>query len=465
MTKPDLNHSRSAAPKAHSDPKDSSVGLLRSIGWPIFWGVAATVAFYWCQRRGIIQNEFIYRYTAGHAVEVVELAMFFIGLMYLGARAWNLFMQAVGLGKVKLRKPAINGDLPNASTELIHGLQQLPAVLRRSYYARRLLNALTFVQRKQSATQLDEELKYLSDMDAVRAHDGYAFARIIIWATPMLGFLGTVMGITLALGDLSPEALVNSPTEAMEGLLAGLSVAFDTTALALTLSIALMFIQFLVSQGETQLLTAVDQRTIDSLGRRFAIDATGSDDATVAAVERLAKSMAGSVVQLVDRQAEVWQASMHRAHDQWTGMVEATSGKLQEGLSEAIQVAATNHSSQVMQTELQAADRAAAYWNKVQESVVEHSQVLRQQQQEMSKQTQLLGRIIDASDAVTTLESSLNQNLKALAGSKNFEDTVMSLSAAVHLLSSRLGRPLPKESRVVLGDQGSPDPDSRGRAA
>ena len=281
----------------------------------------------------------------------------------------------------------------------------------------------------------------------------------------MLGFLGTVMGITLALGDLSPEALVNSPTEAMEGLLAGLSVAFDTTALALTLSIALMFIQFLVSQGETQLLTAVDQRTIDSLGRRFAIDATGSDDATVAAVERLAKSMAGSVVQLVDRQAEVWQASMHRAHDQWTGMVEATSGKLQEGLSEAIQVAATNHSSQVMQTELQAADRAAAYWNKVQESVIEHSEVLRQQQQEMSKQTQLLGRIIDASDAVTTLESSLNQNLKALAGSKNFEDTVMSLSAAVHLLSSRLGRPLPKESRVVLGDQNSPDPDSRGRAA
>jgi len=33
----------------------------------------------------------------------------------------------------------------------------------------------------------------------------------------------------------------------------------------------------------------------------------------------------------------------------------------------------------------------------------------------------------------------LPTNLSALAGSKNFEDTVMSLAAAIHLLNSRLG--------------------------
>ncbi|MFM2094140.1 MAG: hypothetical protein RIS70_1264, partial [Planctomycetota bacterium] len=34
----------------------------------------------------------------------------------------------------------------------------------------------------------------------------------------------------------------------------------------------------------------------------------------------------------------------------------------------------------------------------------------------------------------------LNANLAALSGSKNFEETVMSLSAAIHLLNARLGR-------------------------
>jgi len=37
------------------------------------------------------------------------------------------------------------------------------------------------------------------------------------------------------------------------------------------------------------------------------------------------------------------------------------------------------------------------------------------------------------------LERALNDNLSALAGAKNFEDTVMSLSAAIHLLTTRLG--------------------------
>ena len=122
------------------------------------------------------------------------------------------------------------------------------------------------MRRQESADQLDEELKYLADVEADRTYEAYALARMIIWATPMLGFLGTVIGITLALGDLSPEALVNSPKEAMEGLLSGLSVAFDTTALALSLSMMLMFAQFLANQLETQLLTVVQRVASEELG-------------------------------------------------------------------------------------------------------------------------------------------------------------------------------------------------------
>ncbi|MCA9214404.1 MAG: MotA/TolQ/ExbB proton channel family protein [Planctomycetales bacterium] len=442
--------------------KNSSQSILRSIGWPIVWGVSATVVFYWCLRRGFIQSELVHRYTAGHAVEVVEVAMFLIGLMFLGSRAWNLVMQSVDLGQVKLRKAAVNGDLPSDSTELINGLGQLSTSAQNSYLGRRILNALTFVERKQSAEGLDDELKYHSDMDAVRAHDGYSFVRIIIWATPMLGFLGTVMGITLALGDLSPEALVNSPTQAMEGLLAGLSVAFDTTALALTLSIALMFLQFLVSQGETQLLATVDQRAIDMLGRRFAADYSTSGDGSAAAIERMSQAMLLSIEGLVERQAEVWQSSMHRAHDHWNQMVQATSDKLNEGMKSALHSVATEHSDKLSRAEIRASERAAGYWNQIHQSVVEHSKTVRTQQTEMAKQTELLGKIMNASEAVRTLEDSLNQNLRALAGAKNFEDTVMSLSAAVHLLSSRLGRPMPKDARIVLND--SPD-ESRGHAA
>ena len=112
-------------------------------------------------------------------------------------------------------------------------------------------------------------MKYQADMDATRQHESFALVRILIWATPMLGFLGTVIGITQALGDLDPSELANNIQAAMDKLLAGLYVAFDTTALALTLSIVLMFFQFLVDRLETELLAAVDIHTKHELQGRF----------------------------------------------------------------------------------------------------------------------------------------------------------------------------------------------------
>ena len=63
------------------------------------------------------------------------------------------------------------------------------------------------------------------------------------------------------------------------------------------------------------------------------------------------------------------------------------------------------------------------------------------QQKELIRQGELMLQVVQATGQVITLEKSLNDNLKALAGAKNFEDTVMSLSAAIHLLSTRLGGP------------------------
>ena len=65
-----------------------------------------------------------------------------------------------------------------------------------------------------------------------------------------------------------------------------------------------------------------------------------------------------------------------------------------------------------------------------------------------------------ATGEVIGLEAALNDNLKALAGSKNFEDTVMSLSAAIHLLSTRLSDTADQTSQVDLKK-----PVPKGRAA
>ena len=72
------------------------------------------------------------------------------------------------------------------------------------------------------------------------------------------------------------------------------------------------------------------------------------------------------------------------------------------------------------------------------------------QQAELTRHGEILLQVLEATGQIVNLEQALNQNLRALAGAKNFEDTVMSLSAAIHLLNSRLGKPLPRDAQVQL---------------
>jgi hypothetical protein len=59
-------------------------------------------------------------------------------------------------------------------------------------------------------------------LDALQMNAAYATLRIMIWAIPILGFLGTVIGITMAISSLKPEAFA---TEAgIETLTASLGV-------------------------------------------------------------------------------------------------------------------------------------------------------------------------------------------------------------------------------------------------
>ena len=57
---------------------------------------------------------------------------------------------------------------------------------------------------------------------------------------------------------------------------------------------------------------------------------------------------------------------------------------------------------------------------------------------ELSRPAEVLQRAVEAAGEVTRLEDALNSNLASLAGAKHFQQTVLSLAAAVNMLSARL---------------------------
>ncbi len=400
---------------------------------PVLWGMLAAGGFYGLIHGGIVTDLFVQRYFASHPVEYVTAIMFFIGLAALAIKVVDLVGQYQGLSEPLLGPIQSGGQPVSDCHALAARLDKIPQQRQNDYLIRRMREALEHVRRHGSADSLDDQLRYLADVDAARSHGSYALVRIIIWAIPILGFLGTVIGITLAIANLAPEALETSLPE----VTAGLGVAFDTTALALGLSMVLMFAQFVTDRAETALLTRVDERTDAELVGRFEQMPAGADGQVVA-VRRMAETMVHAVDELVNRQAELWQASIEAAQQRWSRTAETASGQLQSALAGALAKNLKLHAQTMAAAEQSAAEQNRRHWEQVQRSLTQSVEATAALQKGIAGQADVLGRAIAAAADVTRLEESLNSTLGALAGSKNFEQTVMSLAAAIHLLNSRL---------------------------
>lgn len=429
---------------ASSENRSSLGSMFGSLAWPLILGLGATAGFYALIYRGPLEHPLLLRYFAGHPINMIETALFFVGLLALILKLFELFGQFSVLSAATLGEHVANQPASKAA-EWLELLGELPARVRNSYLGRRLTEALEAVQSRSSAESLTEDLKYLSEVDAGRAQDSYALVRIIIWATPMLGFLGTVVGITDALGDLGRELgggtgdASNSLNTAMQGLLAGLYVAFDTTAIALCFSIVLMFIQFMLDRAETQILAAVDTRAGEELSGRFEMFGATTDP-NVQAIQRMSQAVIKASETLVQRQADVWQQTISAAHDQWQRVTRQTTEQMQSALAGALSQSLAQHAAHLTKSEQASAEQLSLRWEQWQTALSHNARLLHAQQQEMVKQGELMTQAIRVSGDVIQLERALNDNLAALAGSKNFEDTVMSLAAAIHLLNMKLGK-------------------------
>lgn len=399
-----------------------SAALLRS---PLLWGGAIAFAFFALIHGGVITDANVIRYLAGHWVEYAEVTLFCIGLAALAIHGANIVGQMRRVGTSLLGPVPAGGEDPAAAVDLVAAL---PA--DEAHLPRRLREALDLVARTGSADGLEDHLKYLSDIDAARASQGYGLVRFIVWAIPILGFLGTVIGITVAIACLSPTQLEN-----ISGVVAGLGTAFDTTATALGLSMVLMFLQFVVDRYEQVLLGRVDEAAWTALAGRF--QSVGEGESTALAVARLGDVMAQGAGRLIESQEEAWRALERTASQGIQQLVvqggEAFSRTLATTLDRSLATWAASLASANDQAAAQREDR----WTTAAESLATAIHGLERHQGVLGRQAELLAGVVEATRDIATLERTLESNLSLLSATGRFEETLTTLAAAVHLLSAR----------------------------
>lgn len=174
----------------------------------------------------------------------------------------------------ELRKDLLpeNIKFDNPASNQIQKLQQ-SLLQEKSLLARRcsrVIAAYIASGNKQSATEfaMEDSAFYSST-----AETSYSVARILVWAIPLLGFIGTVVGISGAVngfsGFLQQSSDIEQIKQGIGTVTSGLAVAFDTTLLALFVSVLVMIPLVLVERQESRLLLAIDIYINDRLLPRF----------------------------------------------------------------------------------------------------------------------------------------------------------------------------------------------------
>ncbi|PHS11955.1 MAG: hypothetical protein COA78_08855 [Blastopirellula sp.] len=300
-----------AAPPASAAPSDghndgdfvdpSDVGLLTSS----IIGICAAVPFMglmWALNSTYIGNLFVDRvepFSQGTVIQFMTSFLFF----------WSIAILVMKSKKIKRQRNYLLMDvLPTDISEeittktldqFVTHIKELPSEHGESFLLNRVRRGLEHFRVRKSASDTVTMMASQSDIDSNNVVSSYAALRVLIWAIPIMGFVGTVLGISLAVASLAgafsgSEPAAEAPTEqvaaaqdgepavqsekksqmdalteSLQKLFGGLGTAFNTTLVALVMSMIIKFPMSALQKSEEGVLTWVDEYCNENLLRRL----------------------------------------------------------------------------------------------------------------------------------------------------------------------------------------------------
>ena len=182
--------------------------------------------------------------------------------------SWCLAILLIKNNKIKLQQKALELNLvPNASDFVLapHTAEDILLKMynevdspQRFLLLNRIERAISNLKNIGRVSDVAEGLRAQADNDEIYMESTYNLVRNFVWAIPVLGFVGTVLGLSQAVGGfgkvVSEGADIEKLKGALGGVTSGLSVAFETTLIALIAALIVQLVMGFVKQKEEDFL-------------------------------------------------------------------------------------------------------------------------------------------------------------------------------------------------------------------
>ncbi len=139
--------------------------------------------------------------------------------------------------------------LPEDAREYSRPVQALPTEEQRFLLPRALLTALHRFRSTRNIQDVSNSIRATCESENERLDSELSLIRYIAWAIPSIGFLGTVRGIGQALAQAHQAAQGD-----IAGVTQSLGVAFNSTFVALLISIIVMFLVYQLQLAQERLV-------------------------------------------------------------------------------------------------------------------------------------------------------------------------------------------------------------------
>ncbi|MHC4561149.1 MAG: MotA/TolQ/ExbB proton channel family protein [Planctomycetota bacterium] len=182
---------------------------------------------------------------------------------------WSLMMLLVKGRKVALQRRALSLKLitidepgryltDSSAEEVLNALYTAVDDPQQFFLTRRIHHALVNLRNIGRIGDVDEVLRTQGENDEAQVDSSYTVLRGFIWAIPVLGFIGTVLGLSLAMGSFGQVLAGASEMEllrdALKDVVAGLAVAFETTLQGLVAALCIHLLMVRCRRKEEQFL-------------------------------------------------------------------------------------------------------------------------------------------------------------------------------------------------------------------
>lgn len=308
----------------------------------------------------------------------------------------------------------------------VRHIRSLPGSSSASFLINRVIRGIEHFRVRKSAAETVTMMESQSAIDANNVAGSYTVVKVFIWSLPILGFIGTVIGVSAAVSSLASSLSAAGDMSAMKGALndvfAGLGTAFDTTLLALVLSMFVKIPTSALQKSEEDLITAVDEYCNENFLRRL-------NDGRDGGAERGSGGSAGVFREAV----EAAMGTHHAELEKWLARLDSLGGKMTMQMAESWKHVATQMQQQQQESIAALNQQQTEQLSFLQQQQAEHIATV--QQQQLSQQAELQEQLRLMSESAVGIQHVLATVAEQTSAMQN--DVNGSFSTAQTVLQER----------------------------